>query len=215
MSDHTLTKSPAAEEPSDGPASMPGIPHDPMPTSTHAVITAAAVLAPSLFLISSIFWVAENDTGRALTGFWGAVCFVVMFAGFARLTENRAPVGAAVVTVLGAIGSMAAAAFTLELAMVDVFGVDRLTEQTDEVAAWLMLRVPGLMFPVALVVLAAVAWRSDVIQPVHAGLLAVGGVMFPIGRISETSGIGLATDVVLTLALVPAALVLTRGRVAA
>ena len=169
------------------------------------LVTTATVIAPVLLVVSSLFWAADNGEARAITGMWGAIGFAIVFVGFSRRLEPTMPGGATALLAIGVIGASAGVAFNLEAAVVDLFGVERLTEQQGEVSAWAMLRVPGLLFPAALLSLAIMAWKAKLFSPVQASVLAAGAICFPLGRIPEIPELGIAADTLLVLALVPAA----------
>jgi hypothetical protein len=65
----------------------------------------------------------------------------------------------------------------------------------------LLYPLPGLAFPVGLLVLSFGLFRVRVVSPLVAALLALGAILFPIGRIGGIAAAVIASDVALSVAM--------------
>lgn len=210
---HTRSTTPAPTTPATTSAAPPPPSRSSgdRPAPVEVVVAAATILGPLLMLGSSVAWLADADEARAILIMWAAIGLGLTIVGFSQRLATALPRMAAVVLGIGIIGMAAGAAYAAEAAIVDHFGIDRLNEQ-NTVATVLVLQLPGLLFPLSFVVAAIASWRAGLLAPLHAGLLAVGALMFPASRIPEVAGLGVAADVVLCVALVPLGIALLTGR---
>lgn len=174
---------------------------------------AAAVVGPLVMLASTIAFVAngagmsEGEAPGAIL-VWAAIAYGVALVGLARAVEPRSPRLAAAVTALGVAGVCGTAAYGLDAIQQAVLGGDVYSSPAVPVA----LRIPGLLFPLALLVLGVAAARSVAggRDRVAAWALVAGAVLFPVGRIADLAPVALATDVLLVAALPAVAATLTR-----
>ena len=175
---------------------------------TARLMSAAALLGPLFFVASSVAWVGGDryEELRGILTFWAMPFTALAAYGVAGRLRGRSPVGRAVVTALLAIGSCAGAGFATEINMVDHFGVERLMDQ-DTPSAFLALGIPGPMFAVGLALLGLLSFRFRTLPRAQAVFLALGGVLFPLGRIPQFPELALVTDVLLLAALAPVAFV--------
>ena len=176
-------------------------------------VDLAMVIGPILVFASTVAWVADQEGARAVLQIWGLIGLGIVLAGLAHRLRLTAPFGAAALLVLGLAGTSVGVAYGLEIAMVDYFGVERLNEQ-EVMTAHLGLQLPGLMFPLSLLVTAVLGQRHGLFGMPAAVLLGVAAVAFPASRVPAEAGIALVADGLLLAALVPvglASLRATRG----
>lgn len=173
---------------------------------TARLMRVAAIVGPLFFVASSLAWVAGADYEelRGILTFWAMPFTALAVYGVAGRLQGRSPVGRAFVTALVAIGSCAGAGFATEINMVDHFGVERLMDQ-DTPSAFLALGIPGPMFAVGLALLGFLSFRHRTLPRAQALCLALGGVLFPLGRIPQIPELALATDLLFLAALAPVA----------
>lgn len=166
--------------------------------------TVAAVAGPVIMLASTIAFVAngtgisEGEAGGALE-VWAFVAYGIALVGLARALDGAAPRLAAAVTALAVAGTAGGAAYGLDAIQQAVLDGDVYSSPATPFA----LRIPGLLFPLALLVLGAAVVRS-----VAAGRGRLAGwavvasaVLFPVGRIADLAPVAVATDVLLIGAL--------------
>ena len=178
---------------------------EPVPTSPTARLTrSAAVVGPALMLASSVAWMAGDDAAelRGILQFWALPFLLLGLLGLVALLEGPAPRARAVVTALLAIGACAGASFAQEILMVEHFDVERLMGQ-ETPSAMVALGLPGLMFPLSIVLTGLLSYVHRTQVPLRAGLLALGGFLFPVSRIPQVAGIAVLADAVLLVAMVP------------
>lgn len=189
--------------------------HQPRATATSVspvdrVTAIATIAAPVLLLAASIAWLADAAEARAILTFWALIGFAGAFVGISRRLTLRAPTAAAIVLAFGLVGVAGGIGYATEIAMVDAFGIDRLNDQ-ELASTYLLLRLPGLTFPLALVLSGLLGWRNGLLRPAHALVLGLGAVAFPMSRVPELPGPALIADVVLIVALVPIGWMVLRG----
>ncbi|MPY80336.1 MAG: hypothetical protein GEV04_18130 [Actinophytocola sp.] len=173
----------------------------------------AAILAPVLLLLSSIAYITGgggiNDGVLGGTvGVWSAIALAVASVGICRLAEPRAPRAAAVVQVVALAGFTAGVAFNVQGMYLGKYDLDLLTDLTggaSEGSEWIgaFAFLPwGWLAPLSFVLMGWLLWNTRAVAPWTAGLLALGGVLFVTGRPARIDTLVIATDVVLTIALV-------------
>jgi hypothetical protein len=194
------------------PSTAVGDPSDP----TARLMRVAAVVGPLVLAASSVAWLAGDDSAelRGILTFWAFPFLALAAYGVASRLQHRSPAGRAVVTALVAIGTCAAGGFATEINMMDHFGVERLMEQ-DTPSAMLALGMPGLCFPLSLIVLGVLSFTYRTLPRAQALLLTAGGVLFPMSRIPEVAGLALVADALIIAAFAPVAFSARRGRAAA
>lgn len=67
------------------------------------------------------------------------------------------------------------------------------------VAGIFVLNLPGLAFPLTLVLLAFLLWRNRAVSPLQALLLGLGAIAFPISRITHVAMIAHIADLLLLI----------------
>lgn len=178
----------------------------------HRLTAMAAVVGPLAMLASTIAFVAngagisEGEAAGAIQ-VWAAIAYGIALAGLARAVDHRAARAAAAITALGVAGAGGTAAYGLDAIQQAVLAGDVYSSPAVPFA----LRIPGLLFPLALVVLGVVVARTSAGRGRLAGwAVTAGAVLFPVGRIADLAPVALVTDVVLLGALPAVAAVLLR-----
>jgi hypothetical protein len=179
-------------------------------TALDLVVDLAMIIGPILVFASTVAWVADQEGARAVLQIWGMIGLGMVLAGLAHRLRLTVPLGAAAILVLGLAGTSVGTAYGLEIAMVDYFGVERLNEQ-EVLTAHLGLQLPGLMFPLSLLVTAVLGRRHGMFGAPAAVLLGVAAVAFPASRIPAEAGIALVADGLLLAALAPVGLASLRA----
>ncbi len=177
----------------------------PAPTGALSRLTAAATVAgPIAMLASTIAYLAngagisEGEAAGAIQ-VWAAIAYGVALVGLARALDHCSPRLAAAVTALGVAGACGTAAYGLDAIQQAVLAGD----VYDSPAVPFALRIPGLLFPLALLVLGLAVARSaaDGRGRLAGWAVMVGAILFPVGRIADLGPLALVTDVVLLGAL--------------
>lgn len=174
----------------------------------------AAVVGPVVMLASTIAFAAngagmsEGEAPGAIL-VWSAIAYGVALVGLARSLDRSSARLAAAVTALGVAGACGTAAYGLDAIQQAVLAGDVYSSPAVPIA----LRIPGLLFPLALLVLGVAVARSTGSagrDRLAAWALVAGAVLFPVGRIADLAPVALATDVLLLAALPAVAATLRR-----
>ncbi len=205
------TPAPTAAAASTAAPPPPAATGDGRPAPADIVVAVATMVGPLLLLASSVAWLADAREAQAILLMWGTIGLALTIVGFSQRLRRALPWTAAVVLGIGIIGTAAGAGYAVETAMVDHFGIERMNDQ-DTLATVLVLQLPGLLFPLSLVVAAVASWRARLLTPIHAGLIAVGAILFPASRVPEIAGLAIGADAVLSLGLVTLGVALLTGR---
>jgi hypothetical protein len=165
---------------------------------------AAAIAAPVLLLASTAAYAAGGGLGEDQLGgtiqVYAMAAFGLALFGLSRLVEPAMPRGAAVLAVLAALGAAGGVGYGID----SLHGGVHAGAALDETALGpLALQLPGLLFPVSLIV-AGVALARSGAAPLWTGIvLALGGVLFPASRIPSVETLALVSDLLILVALVP------------
>lgn len=165
---------------------------------------AAAVLGPVALLASTLAYAGQGDgmnngeVGGAIQ-VWAFIALTVAVVGLARLLEASAPRAAVVITVLGLAGLAAGAGYGIDSMHAEVSKAESLQE-VDSLAP-IALNIPGLMWPLGLIVLGVMLARAGAVPSVLAYGVVAFGVLFPASRIPDVVGLAVVADVVGVLAL--------------
>ena len=165
----------------------------------------AALLAPRLLLAGDCLALLSPYSICWTVFLWLLfVCFVPALVGLVVALSRTQPLLAATGGVIVLIGTMAGAS------MQAYFRTGILLQNGGHEAAIAFLRtqsvlplttqVPGICFPVGLLVLAFALWRSGIAPGWVAATLALGAVLFPVGHAARVNWALMAGDVVLALA---------------
>lgn len=174
-------------------------------------------LAPVLMLASDVaalvlgeaaFWFATITMWLAFYVFVGAAAGMAALSGWSRI--------ALVGLLLVVFGSMAGTT---------IMGLERMAwsmsiheipkevirEVISEPAVFLTSRVIGLTFPIGLLLLTWSLVRKNVLAPVTGLILALGVILFPVGRIFAGLPANVAGDALMVLVMVPFGLKAAKG----
>lgn len=167
-------------------------------TMAAAVVGPVAMLASTIAFVANGAGISEGEAAGAIQ-VWAAIAYGVALAGLARALARSAPRAAAAVTALGIAGACGTAAYGMDAIGQAVLDGDVYASPAVPFA----LRIPGLLFPLALLVLGVAVARSAAAGRARlaAWALVAGAVLFPVGRIADLAPLALVTDVALLGAL--------------
>ena len=165
---------------------------------------AAAMLGPALLVVSTLLAMEAGGFRRSP---WSATVQIYAFIGLAlaivglsRLVGERSEKLGLTVLVLGLAGVAGGVGFGIEGLYV-ASGSPRLAD-SEEASALLGLNIPGIVFPLAMVVTGVSLLRAKGGWPGWAGaVLALAGVLFPVSRIGGVVALGLVADGLLLVGL--------------
>lgn len=168
---------------------------------------AAAVIAPTLLLIASVIGIASGDVNTS--GWAGGVMILAFaaygpaFVGIALVASPRVPVLARSMLVIGGLVTAAGAGFGVDLIAASRSG-ERLPMPPDLAPGTIFLAIPGMMLPVLFILIGITLVRARLIPVWLGGLVAIGGALFPTGRMPRPPipALMLAADLLLLMALV-------------
>jgi hypothetical protein len=176
--------------------------------------TVALVLAPMVMLASTIAYVvggqglSEGAAAGAIQ-IWAFIAYAVALVGLVRTVEAAAPRAAAAGLVLALIGCVGGAAYGMDSIQAAVLG----GTIESSAATPFALRLPGLAFPLALVLLGTLLARLRVAAAPSAVLVILGGLLFPISRIADLPAVAVTSDLALLVGFGWIAAQLTRGAI--
>ena len=168
---------------------------------------AAAVVAPTLLLIASVIGIASGDVNTS--GWFGGVLIMVFaafgpaFVGIAFVTSPLVPALARSILLIGGLVTAAGAGFGVDLIAAGRVG-ERLPMPPDFAPGTVFLAIPGLLLPVLFVLIGIALARGRLVPWWLGGLVAIGGALFPAGRVPRppVPALMLAADLLLFAALV-------------
>ena len=173
--------------------------------SLFAVARSCAFAAPLFLLAGDAAQLINPDRLLWTVLLWVAfVLFVPAVIGLEAVIHRRAPILALTGGALALIGAIAGAtmqAFFRAVIVLRNGGLsDAVTTLRQESAIALTTLMPGIFFPVGLLILAIGLWRSRVAPAWMAAVLAAGAVLFPIGHAAGFRPALILGDVVLLVA---------------
>lgn len=175
------------------------------PDPVAKLTTGAVFLAPVLVAASTIAYMMEGGMNRGQWGgvlqfyAWGVVAIAVV--GLVGPLRERLPRTAALLLATGILAGVFGASYGIDSIWATVTGQPQLVDQ--EVTAGLVAMGPGgLVLPITLIGLGVAYARTGLVAAPVASLLALAGVLFPLGRAANLLPVAMATDVVLLVALV-------------
>lgn len=180
-------------------------------------ITAGSLFAVSVFFLSNTLQVLTDDGGRpsatevAIQGFIALATAVFMIAsilGLAHLLHKKADWIGLVGATSALLGWMAATRMSsiFQLNALVRTGVENVPTNAIDLAlksappVWGSIFPPGIFFPLGLITLGIALFRYRPVMRWNGLLLAVGGVLFPIGRAANVLPAVIACDLVLATA---------------
>ena len=176
-----------------------------------------AFLAPLFLLAGDIAQVINRDTVVWTVLLWVAfILFVPAVIGLEAIIHRRAPVLAITGGALALIGAIAGATmqalFRAQIVLRNGGLAEAETFLGRQPAITLTTLMPGILFPVGLLILAIALWRSRVAPVWLAATLAVGAIMFPIGHAVGFTPALIIGDVILLIAFASVAVRINRTR---
>lgn len=168
----------------------------------HRVNGLSLIAGPLVLLTSSISFLMAGDMDRDDVGGVLQILafFFLIFAvlGLTEMLAKNQPRAAIVFRVLLVFGCVYGCINGLSSVLADGtgFGISSLP---DRLAALLVF--PGILFPLTLGVLGVVLWRTGSVPALVGAALAVGGFLFPVGRIPDIAVLYVITDVLLILSM--------------
>jgi hypothetical protein len=167
----------------------------------------ALIVGPALLAASTFFWNGEGRlgvTGGTLTAL-GTTVWLYGLVGLVAVLRERMPRYAAVLLPALVVGGLGGVGFGFQGFFEGVLGLSKADSLAalahHQLAAEVILWLPGPAFPLALLLLAVGLWRSRLAPSWLAGLLALGAALFPLGRITRTELIGHGCDLLLLIPL--------------
>lgn len=178
-----------------------------VPVGVLRLCLAAAVVAPVLLLIASLIGIAAGGwTSWAISGWAGGVQllayagYALAFVGFALvLAPGRSGLASAVL-VIGALVAAAGAGFGVDLIAGERFG-ERIPMPPEFSPGSAILAFTGILSAVVFVLIGIALYVARLVPAWLGILVAIGGVLFPAGRIPRVPALILASDVLLLVGL--------------
>lgn len=148
------------------------------------------VAAPVLLIISQFFW---SENGRITTeGGWIQIlsffCWIPAFHAMFSLLSERMPRYAIVGFIVACYACIGGNNFGMDGMYTYAFGLQSMEEAGRfhaEIGNGILpvLFIPGILFPLSLIGLGIMLWRTQSVPTAVAILLIIGGICFPISRI--------------------------------
>jgi hypothetical protein len=166
------------------------------------------IAAPLLMAASTLSW---RDDSLGLRGgvlvVYGFTCWIGVFLALASRLLPRMPRFALTAVPVAILGCVAGTNFGVEGVVEGSLGIADLTKAmltdangAEHAAVTLAFFLPGLLFPLMLLVYAAALLRERLLPTWCGVLIALGALTFPISRIPRIQELALLSD---TLLLVP------------
>jgi hypothetical protein len=169
-----------------------------------AMYGISMILAPLLQTISGFFWTngeygVNGGTILILSALFWIPTLIILF-GFLR---SKYPNYASWGLLIALYGFVAGINFGFTGVLTEIFNIPHETYIKEfekyPVATNLLLFQSGPLAPLSLIVLGIVLWRTKTIEAWVALLIVLGGISFPISRISRIEWIGHLTDLLLLI----------------
>lgn len=172
------------------------------------VTAVCMILAPIVLLISTVVMFSAGDRPGGTIGVYAAFLFIPAGLGLTALLWARAPRLAVALRVLLIFGSVGSVGWTLSNAIYGAAEDAALGEAAlDELDGIfqtglpLVMNLPGATFPLCMAATGIALWRTRAVPPLAGILLAVAGIAFPIGRVSEIEVLHYVADGLFVVAL--------------
>ncbi len=150
------------------------------------------IAAPVLLLAADVSQLAAPTSVAWTLGLWGSfvlfVPIIVSLTGIARAVLPRAALVAGAAALVGAIAGATMQGYFRVLLSLDKVGLapDVADSVQRALAGNPMLRVtllvPGILFPIGLLLLSITLWRGRLYPRGRATLLGLGATLFPVGH---------------------------------
>lgn len=163
------------------------------------------ILGPALFALSPIFW---NDGHYGVTGGMliavSTIPWVFGLLGEYNRIRAELPIAAELWFLLVLIGMFGTVAFGLQGFFEGVFGFDDSSSLAAfdgyPLAGTILFLLAGPTFPLALLLLGTILWRTRLSPRACSGLLLVAAAAFPIARATRVPAVALVADLAMLAA---------------
>lgn len=150
---------------------------------------SAIILAPLLMNIAHFF--GRGFGMNATSGWIGVLAFslwIIAFQGLFKLTEQRFPGYAALGFIIAVYAAVAGTNFMVDGIYMEALGIDTVEGKNDfhekfGIAGIFAFYLPGIFFPLTLIVLGLNLKRAGIISLGAASLFMLAGLGFPVSRI--------------------------------
>lgn len=158
--------------------------------------------APLLMTLSTFFWRnGEVGTTGGTLMVLALTLWIIAFIGLFSLVKEKMPLYAQLGLLVAVYGCIGGCNFGFEGFYREVFNISKESRQhlflVNPLPFNLTLFYPGPLFPLSLLLLGIMLVRINVAPIWVGGLIALGGVVFPIGRILRMDIIAHLTDCLL------------------
>jgi hypothetical protein len=172
---------------------------------------AALAIAPVLLALSQFY--CANGVVTITAGVLMGLAFfawIFVFQALFSLIKEEMPVYAVFGFAVAVFGCIAGNNFGIEGIYLDamgVHGIPAMREVQDRIgtATLAYLFIPGLCFPLSLLVLGINLWRKRKVDAITGALLCLAAVCFPLGRIPRIEWLMYLDNFLLLVALLPVA----------
>ena len=162
------------------------------------------IVAPLLLLASTVAYALGDGFNGDRTGgtiqVYAMAAFVPVILGLATMVGQSQPRLAAALILLGSLGAAGGVAYGIDSIH---YGETRTSVEDYGAAGPFALQIPGAMFPLSLLGIAAGFLRSGAEPRWPFALLALAAVLFPASRIPRVEELAIIADSLFILALVP------------
>jgi hypothetical protein len=165
--------------------------------------------APLLVAIGSPFWFSDSTllwAGAIQMYAW--LLFIPALLCLARLLQHQAPrlaVVSGTLGIFGSVGGLNFGTFGAYLWATGTAGVDAATvreiQQIADAQLFPILNLPGIFFPISLLVLSIGLFQTRAVPRWTAILLGIGAISFPLGRIPDIQVLYHLSDALLLIPL--------------
>lgn len=167
------------------------------------------IAAPVLMVASTLSW---RDDSLGLRGgvlaTYAFTCWIGVFLGFTSRLTPRMPRFALAAAPVAILGCVAGANFGVEGVVEGALGIADLTsallthaDGPQRAAVTLVFFLPGLLFPVSILIHAIALRRATVIPLWCSILMALGAITFPTSRIPRIQELAMLSDALLLIPL--------------
>jgi len=168
------------------------------------------MLAPVVLMVSVFFWRGKSVglTGGTIQAM-AMVFWILALLGLADLLRPRLPRLAAIGSVLLVYGGLAGNNFAVDGMFEGALEAAGARYSPEALSAafgpsvYIVFLVPGLLFPLTILMFSLGLWRARVIPVLWMVALALAAIAFPLGRIPRLPALAHATDALLILTLAP------------
>jgi hypothetical protein len=179
------------------------------PRPAHILFGVCLIAAPVLQAASTLFW---SGMSAGLIGgilmLYAFAFWIGVFVAFAVRLYARMPRFALIAGSLGVVGAVAGTNFGLEGIVEGILRIPDLTSRllegaqaADATVVSLAFFLPGLLFPLMLLVFGVALARAKEIPLWCGTLLGLGGIVFPVSRIPHIRWVASGADLLILVPL--------------